>query len=407
MLEEPEREEILATAQAMADQALRVLALARNPDTDPQNAEQQMTFLGLVGMSDPPRPEVRQAIATCRSAGIRPVMITGDHPVTAQAVGRELGLLSGGSVVTGSELEQMSDAELERRIAEIDIYARVSPAHKLRIVTTLQKLGQIVAMTGDGVNDAPALKKADIGIAMGVAGTDVTREAADMTLTDDNFASIVAAVEEGRGIFDNIKKYLMFLLASNLGEIGLMATAAVVGLPAPLSALQVLYVNIATDGLPAIALAADPPDDDLMSRPPRDAKSGIFTRPVVMLMLVGGIGSALINLALYWWALNNGRSQPEAMTMVFVALVLVQFLNAYCFRSDRHSVFVNPFANHWLNRSIVGEAVLLVIILLVPFLRQLFGMHLLTPGDWALSIVAALLIVPVLEAAKWLGRQQS
>ncbi|MFN8446287.1 MAG: cation-translocating P-type ATPase [Caldilineaceae bacterium] len=406
VLEEPEREEILATAQAMADQALRVLAIARKPGTELHCAEEGMTFLGLVGMSDPPRPEVKAAIATCRRAGIRPIMITGDHPLTAQAVGRELELLSGGHVVTGAELEQMSEAELDRRVDKIDVYARVSPAHKLRIVTALQKRGQVVAMTGDGVNDAPALKKADVGIAMGVAGTDVTREAAEMTLTDDNFASIVAAVEEGRGIFDNIKKYLMFLLSSNLGEIGLMAITALAGLPSPLSALQILYVNLATDGLPAIALAADPPDDDLMSRPPRNTETGIFTRPVVTMMSISGLWSTMVNVGLFWWSLQHGRSLSEAMTMVFVALVLIQFFNAYCFRSDRRSAFVHPFANHWLNWAILGEVILLCVILLVPFLRTLFGMNVLSGMDWLLAIVAAASVVPVLEMAKWVVRRR-
>ena len=239
-----------------------------------------MTWLGLVGMIDPPRSEARAALRTCEQAGIRVVMITGDHPITAQAVARELGLLTDGRVVTGAELEAMSDADFEREVEGIQVYARVSPAHKLRVVTAWQKRGHIAAMTGDGVNDAPALKKADIGIAMGITGTDVTREAAAMTLTDDNFASIVAAVEEGRGIFGNIKKYLMYLLSSNVGEIGLMAGAALTGLPLPLSAVQILYVNLATDGFPALALAVDPPDPDITRSKPRNPRVGIFTRPV-------------------------------------------------------------------------------------------------------------------------------
>ena len=267
-----------------------------------------MTFLGLIGMLDAPRPEAHSAIQTCHAAGIRAVMITGDHPVTARAVAEELGLLRHGGVITGSELAAVSDAELEQRVAALDVYARVSPADKLRVVAALQRRQDIVAMTGDGVNDAPALKKADIGIAMGITGTDVAKEAAAMTLTDDNFASIVAAVEEGRAIFDNIKKYLMYLLSSNVGEIALMAGAMVLGLPIPLTAVQILYVNLATDGLPALALAVDPPAPDLMRRRPHTPGSGIFSRPVVVLMLLGGCWSALVNVALFTWALASRDS---------------------------------------------------------------------------------------------------
>ena len=259
-LDTSERETILLSARQMASEALRVLAVAQKPDATLESAEKEMIFLGLVGMIDPPRLEAKGAVQVCKEAGIKPVMITGDHPLTAQAIARELGILNNGSVVTGVELEEMDEADFESKVETIDVYARVSPAHKLRVVTALQKKGHFVAMTGDGVNDAPALKKADIGIAMGITGTDVTKEAAAMTLTDDNFASIVAAVEEGRGVFDNIKKYLMFLLSSNIGEICLMAAATLAGLPLPLSAVQILYVNLATDGLPALALAVDPPE---------------------------------------------------------------------------------------------------------------------------------------------------
>ncbi|HNO31638.1 MAG TPA: cation-translocating P-type ATPase, partial [Anaerolineales bacterium] len=342
-LDEAGRASILGHAQTMAGEALRVLGIASKPDVGLDSAEPGMTFLGLAGMIDPPRPEAKAAIALCTDAGIRPVMITGDHPVTAQAVARELGLLRNGNrVVTGAELEDMTDEQLQRDVEEISVYARVSPAHKLRVVTAWQSRGHIAAMTGDGVNDAPALKKADIGIAMGITGTDVTKEAAAMTLTDDNFASIVAAVEEGRGVFGNIKKYLMYLLSSNIGEIGLMAGSALLGLPIPLTAVQILYVNLATDGLPALALSVDPPEIDLMKRKPRDPRTGIFTRPVVTLMVLGGLWSALINLGLFTWALNVGKSLEEAMTMTFVSLVLIQFFKAYNFRSDRHSIFNKP-----------------------------------------------------------------
>jgi len=333
-------------------------------------------------------------------------MITGDHPVTAQAVARELGLLKGGRAVTGAELEAMGDDEFNREGENIEVYARVSPAHKLRVVTALQGHGHIVAMTGDGVNDAPALKKADIGIAMGITGTDVTREAAAMTLTDDNFASIVAAVEEGRGIFGNIKKYLMYLLSSNVGEIGLMAGAALTGLPLPLSAVQILYVNLATDGLPALALAVDPREPDLMQRPPRDPHAGIFGPQVVALMLVGGAWSMLVNVGLFAWLLHSGRPLAEAMTLTFVSLVLIQFMKAYCYRSDRASVLQRPFANRWLNLAVTWEVTLLALILYLPALQGPFGTFALRATDWAMVLGVSATVLPVLDLAKAVLRRR-
>ena len=399
------RTQALDTAQSFASHALRVLAIASKPDAELESAQTGMTFLGLAGMIDPPRPEAKEAIAVCEEAGIRPVMITGDHPVTAQAVARELGLLKNGRVVTGAELDSISDEQFKLEVETIDVYARVSPAHKLRVVTALQANQHIVAMTGDGVNDAPALKKADIGIAMGITGTDVTKEAAAMTLTDDNFASIVAAVEEGRGVFGNIKKYLMYLLSSNIGEIGLMAGSALLGLPLPLTAVQILYVNLATDGLPALALSVDPPEKDLMKRKPRNPRTGIFTRPVVSLMVAGGLWSTLINLGLFVWAYNSGRTLEQAMTMTFVSLVLVQFFKAYNFRSDRHSVFNRPFENKWLNTAILWEAVLLLLIVYVPALHEPFNTFSLPLIDWAIIFALSLTISPVLEFVKWMERK--
>ena len=404
-LDAASRTVILETVRHMASAGLRVLAVADKAGATLENAERDMTFLGLVGMIDPPRPEATAAIQTCEHAGIRAVMITGDHPITAQAIARELGLLKTGRVTSGAELEAMSEAEFELDVDNIDVYARVSPVHKLRVVTTLQEKGHIVAMTGDGVNDAPALKKADIGIAMGITGTDVAKEAAAMTLTDDNFASIVAAVEEGRGVFGNIKKYLMYLLSSNIGEIGLMAGAALLGLPLPLTAVQILYVNLATDGLPALALAVDPPEPDLMRRKPRNPRTGIFTRPVITLMTVGGLWSMLVNLGLFAWALSSGRSAAEAMAMTFVSLVLIQFFKAYNFRSDRLSVLNRPFANRWLNWAISWELVLLFAVVYVPSLHKPFGTFSLALVDWAIVVGLALTISPVLEAAKWMERR--
>jgi Ca2+-transporting ATPase len=405
VLDATSRTMIRQTARQMAGDALRVLAVASKSNATLETAEHGMTLFGLVGMLDPPRPEAQAAVQTCVRAGIKAIMITGDHPLTAEAIARELGILKAGRVVTGSELESMTDAALERDVQHIEVYARVSPAHKLRVVSALQKKGHIVAMTGDGVNDAPALKKADLGIAMGITGTDVTKEAAAMMLTDDNFASIVAAVEEGRGIFSNIKKYLMYLLSSNIGEIGLMGVATLVGMPLPLTAVQILYVNLATDGLPALALAVDPPEGDLMRRQPRDPRSGIFTRPVVTLMVAGGLWSTLVNIGLFTWASKSGRSLQEAMTMTFVSLVLIQFFKAYNFRSDRHSVLNRPFANKWLNRAVLWELLLLSLVVYAPFLHEPFGTLSLSLVDWAIIIGLALTVVPVLEATKWLVRR--
>ena len=402
-LDKIRRQTLLQTAREMASQALRVLAVAYKSNATPQDCENDMVFLGLVGMIDPPRPEARAAIHQCEQAGIRPVMITGDHPVTAEAVARELGLLNTGQIITGSELETMSEPNFERAVENISVYARVSPAHKLRVVTTLQKKDHVVAMTGDGVNDAPALKKADIGIAMGITGTDVSKEAAAMTLTDDNFASIVAAVEEGRAIFNNIKKYLMYLLSSNIGEIGLMLGAALFGLPLPLTAVQILYVNLATDGLPALALAVDPPEEDLMRRPPRNRRTGIFTRPVIILMLVGGLWSMTVNLLLFQWLLSTGRSLREAMAIIFVLLVMIEFFKAYNFRSDHVSALQQPFANRWLNVAILSELVVLGLIVHVPFLQKFFGTFSMKPEEWLVILVLAATIIPVLEVTKWLA----
>jgi P-type Ca2+ transporter type 2C len=404
-LDDAARAEILATAEELAGEALRVLAVARRRGAELETAETELTFLGLLGLIDPPRPEAAAAIDTCARAGIKPVMITGDHPATADAIARELGLLRRGQVVTGAELEAMSDAELERNVEEIEVYARVSPLHKLRVVTAFQEQGHAIAMTGDGVNDAPALKKADIGIAMGITGTDVTKEAAAMTLTDDNFASIVAAVEEGRRVFANIKKYLMYLLSANLGEIGLLLAASLAGYPLPLTAVLILYVNLATDGLPALALSVDPAEPDLMARRPRDRAAGIFTRPVVGLILLGGAWSAAVNTTLFGWALSTDRTVAEAITIVFASLALIEFFKAYSYRSERRSILRAPFANRWLNLAILWEVALLVLVVQLPLLQGAFGTTGLAVDEWLLVAACAATIVPVLEAGKWLVRR--
>jgi Ca2+-transporting ATPase len=404
-LGDEQREAVLTSARSMASRALRVLAVASRPAEHLEDAQEALTLLGLVGMMDPPRLEAKAAIETCFAAGIRPIMITGDHPLTARAVAAELGLLRAGSVVTGVELDELDDDALSVRVGEIDVYARVSPAHKLRVVDALQRQGEVVAMTGDGVNDAPALRKADIGIAMGITGTDVAKGTAGMILTDDNFASIVAAVEEGRGIFENIKKYLMYLLSSNTGEILLMGAVVALGLPLPLTAVQILYVNLATDGLPALALAVDPQGDDLMRRQPRRKGRGLLTRPMAVLMLLGGIWSAAVNLGLFAWALTSGRPAAQAVTMTFVSLVLIQFFKAYSFRSDRYSLVRRPFSNWWLNWAVLWELALLAAIVFVPALQAPFGTYSLPATDLAIVALVALTVLPVLEMAKWMERR--
>jgi P-type Ca2+ transporter type 2C len=400
-----DRDRVREVEQRMASDGLRVLAIARKQPASLADAEQHMTLLGLVGIMDPPRPEARTAVQTCQHAGIRPVMITGDHPATATTIACELGLLASGRVLSGHDLERMSDAELEHQVRDISVFARVSPADKLRVISAWQKHRDVVAMTGDGVNDAPALKKADVGIAMGLTGTDVSKEAASITLLDDNFASIVAAVEEGRIVFANIKKYLTYLVSSNVGEILLMAGAALAGLPLPLTAVQILYVNLATDGLPALALAVDPPEKDLMHRRPRNPRAGIFTPRLLVLLLTGGMWSALVNISLFTWLLRSGRPVHEAVAMTFVSLVLIQFFNVYNCRSDRVSVVRRPFANRWLNLAIVWELILLGLIVYVPWLQTPFATFDLGAADWLLVTILAFTIVPVVEVVKWMERR--
>jgi len=413
-----EKKEILEKAHEFAEDALRILGFAYKPLSDKvEKVEEDLIFVGFAGMIDPPRKEAKDAIKRCEDAGIKTVMITGDHKVTAIAVAKELGMLKKGIALEGTELERLDDEEFELMVEDVEVYARVSPEHKLRIVKALKKKGHIIAMTGDGINDAPALKSADIGIAMGITGTDVTKEAADMILTDDNFASIVDAVEEGRGIFGNVKKYLMYLLSSNLGEILLMVIAvlAISGsievagtgeLLLPLVAIQILWLNLATDGLPAIALSVDPAEPGIMKKKPRDPKESIFTRPVVILMCIGGVWSAAINLLIFFWAFNSGRPLIEVQSMVFVSLILIQFFKAFNYRSDNRSIFeLGFFTNRWLLAAILWETLLLLMIVYLPVLQGPFHTFALTPVDWAIVIVLAISIFPVLEATKYAIRR--
>jgi Ca2+-transporting ATPase len=411
-----EEASILATSRTMAREGLRIIGLAQSPigDSVDMSVHKGFVFSGLVGMIDPPRPEVKAAIKSCEEAGIKTVMITGDHKLTAVAVAKELGVLRHGTVMSGAELDALSDEQFQKIAGQVDVFARVSPAHKLRVVTALIGMGHVVAVTGDGVNDAPALKKADIGIAMGITGTDVSKEAAAMVLTNDNFASIVAAVEEGRGIYDNIKKYLMFLLSSNIGEILLMAAAIllgpVIGLPygaIPLIAIQILWVNLATDGLPAIALSIDPPAPDIMKQKPRPRGQGIFTKPVLILMAVGGLWSCIVNLGIFKWALDSGRGMVEAQALCFLTLIIIQFFKAYNFRSDIHSIFrIGFFRNKWLNLAIAWEVALLGVIVYTPMLQDSFHTFSLSAVDWAIVILSAGTVFPALELTKLFIRRR-
>ncbi len=416
-LDEASRQEILARAEAMAQRALRVLGLAYRrlpdlPEPTPE-AEADLVWVGLVGLMDPPRPEARESVELCDRAGIRVIMVTGDHPVTAGAIAREVSLLPAPTgdhtVLTGRELNVMSDADLESALREVSVFARTSPDHKLRLVELLKGQGEVVAMTGDGVNDAPALKRADIGVAMGLTGTEVTKETAAMILADDNFATLVAAVEEGRAIFDNIKKYLIFLLSCNLAEILTLTGAFFLGLPLPLIALQILWVNLTTDGLPALALGVDPKAPDLMSRPPRPPEEGVFTRSVNGLLGVIALYLTLVLIPLfayYYYGNPGALADPEklirAQTMVFITLVLAELVNAFNCRSDHLSLAtVGVFPNRFLLVSVALSFLMMLAVIQWEPLARLFHTMPLSLSDLAIAVGLALTLIPVVEAAKW------
>ncbi len=391
------RDRFLRQADALAGEALRVLALAYRevravpaPDALP-NLEEGLTFLGLVGIIDPPRPEVGEAVRICRRAGIRAVMITGDHKYTAAGIAARIGLPVGERrVLTGDEVDRMSDYELERRSAEVTVYARVSPRHKLRIVRALRSAGEIVAMTGDGLNDAPAVKEADIGVAMGRTGTDVTREAADMVLVDDNFATIVAAVEQGRGIYDNIRKFIRYLLACNVGEVLVMFLASILGLPLPLLPIQILWVNLVTDGLPAVALGVDPTDPDIMQRPPRAPQEGVFARGLAGQILLRGALIGLSTLAVFIWGNLLTGSVSEARTMAFACLVMSQLLHAFDCRSETRTVWdMGLFTNPYLCGAVMISLGMLLAVIYLPFLQPAFKTYPLSALDWGIVMLVA------------------
>lgn len=405
--------EILAAAAGLADRALRVLAFGWRPlaegerfDADHDLVERDLVFVGLAGMLDPPREEARAAVDRCRSAGIRPVMITGDHPATAVAVGRELGLAAAGSrAVTGAEIDGLDDAALDAVAAGATVYARVTAEHKLRIVRALQRLGNVVAMTGDGVNDAPAVKAADIGIAMGITGTDVTREAADMVLTDDNFASIVAAVEEGRGIYDNIRKFMHYLLSCNAGEVLLMLVAAVAGWPAPLAAIQILWLNLVTDGLPALALGLEPPEADIMSRPPRPPRESVIPFDAGATILVHGALVAAVCTAAFWLAWRGDEARLDhARTVTFCVAAFAQLLFAIGCRSDRlTAVQLGLFGNPALLLAVALSALLQVAVVTLPPTQPVFAVAAHPGDDWPLVLALGVIPLATIEAWKLLA----
>ncbi len=395
-----QREEILRQNAAMASDALRVLALAwrrlgprTEGDLTEAEVEQNLIFVGLAGMIDPPRPAAVVAVQRCRRAGIKVVMITGDHRLTAGAVAKELGLLgSQGHILTGSELDQLDDERLGRVAGEVAVYARVSPRHKLRIVRALKQAGHVVAMTGDGINDAPAIKEADIGIAMGITGTDVTKEASSMVLADDNFTTIVAAVEEGRGIYDNIRKFIRYLLSCNVGEVMVMLFAVLAGLPLPLLPIQILWMNLITDGLPAMALGVDPPDPDIMYRPPRHPRESIFAHGLAWRILGSGLVISLGTLLVFAGVYSLGHVHLDlARTMAFNTLVFSQLFFVFTCRSERHTIWeVGLFSNPHLLAAVCCSILLQLAVTYVPCLQPVFHTVPLDASHWLIVILVSL-----------------
>lgn len=403
----------LAAARAVNDEmsssALRVLAIAyKKIDNVPDNPtsddlENNLTFLGLVGMIDPPRPEAKAAVATCRKAGIKPIMITGDHVVTASAIAKELGILQEGDrAITGAQLDAMSSSELDAQVETISVYARVSPENKIRIVKAWQSKNQVVSMTGDGVNDAPALKAADIGCAMGITGTDVAKGAADMTLTDDNFATIVDAVREGRGIYANIKKVVGFLLGTNIGEIITVFTAMLFWHKSPLLSMQLLWINLVTDSLPAIALGMEPVEKDIMEQPPKPKAEGLFAHGYGLRIILQGAMFGILSLIAFKTGETRTGQLAGGQTMAFMVLALSQVVQAFNMRSE-HSLFkIGVFGNHKLNWAVLTSAALVALVLFTP-LSTAFGLIILSWPEYLIALCLVLVPLPVMELSKVCG----
>ncbi|MCL6603545.1 MAG: calcium-translocating P-type ATPase, SERCA-type [Paenibacillus sp.] len=412
------RQKVLDANENMASGALRVLGMAyrdMRPNeiaSNEKEAECQLIFIGLAGMIDPPRREVRDAISITRKAGIKTVMITGDHGTTAEAIAHQLGILQrGGTVLTGNQISRMSEDDLDKVSDNVFVYARVSPEHKLRIVKSLQRHGHVVAMTGDGVNDAPAVKAADIGISMGITGTDVTKEASSLILGDDNFSTIVAAIEEGRNIYENIRKFIRYLLASNVGEILTMFFAMMLGLPLPLVPIQILWVNLVTDGLPAMALGVDQPEKDLMEHKPRGAKENIFARRLGWKIISRGMLIGLCTLIAFWLTLRIAPENPaqllRAQSVAFATLVMAQLFHVFDCRSSRSVFHRNPFQNKYLVLAVLSSIILMLVVMYLPVLQPVFKTVSLTFREWCLVLVTAGIPTFLMGAGSvWSGKRK-
>ena len=409
------RQRIEEGQNRLADDGMRVLGVAMRAHeqvgapADETTLEKNLVFVGMTGMVDPPRPEVRQAVAECKTAGIRPVMITGDHPLTALYIAQDLGIVADDGaerhILTGQDLATMSVEELEASVEQVSVYARVSPEHKVKIVEALKRKGHVVAMTGDGVNDAPALKSADIGVAMGITGTDVSKEAADVVLLDDNFATIVNAVREGRTIYENIRKFVKYIVSSNVGEVFLMLVAPLLGLPMPLSAIQLLWVNLVTDGLPGLALGVEPADPNAMKRPPHPPSESILARGVGGYILWVGLLLGLICLATEY--VVAGQDHAVWRTMVFTTLALSQMGNALAIRSDRESLFsLGLLTNKPLLGAVLLTFFLQLAVIYLPFMQGIFDTAALTLGQFAVSLGLSSIVFVAIEVSKWVRRRR-
>jgi Ca2+-transporting ATPase len=404
------RERISTANERLAGDGIRVLGVGlrrlHSFDGYCERQERNLTFLGIVGMIDPPRSEAKDAVEICKRAGIRPVMITGDHPLTARHIATELGIAEDNRILTERDLASLPGEDLVDLVEEVPVYARVSPEHKLDIVEALQEKGHIVAMTGDGVNDAPALKKADIGVAMGITGTDVSKEAADMVLTDDNFATIVAAVEQGRVIYDNIRKFIKYLLTSNSAEILVMLVGPFLGLGLPLLPLQILWINLVTDGPPALALSAEPAERGIMRRPPRPSRESVFARGLGRHVVWVGVLMALVSLATGLW---YSQIAPEIwQTMVFTTLTLSQLSHVMAIRSGDESLFrVGLLSNKPLLGAVALTFVLQLLAIYTPFFQRFLETEALPLAHLAIAVALSTIIFWAVEVEKWLGRRKA